>query len=275
MIVAGIVSNCFQHLLNSGWSLEQILEQARHAGFSRLELRHGALGNAATADGRFQPDVLHELANRFPELSLTPAVGLPCLTNPLPADAQRLWDSALNAAEALAVTGPRRLRVVDLDTMVRTTEELQRARSAIAARIADCRRRDIRLSLENARIGWSLFESLLTCDSPPGMSDQGIELCFDPCNQAVVEAAVELPELIRRASRYSWSMLHIKQAAGGRVLDRMGPGVLNWDVLWPHLRSVIQPRMIPVYWEIASSPEIWQRLSSAETFLRCVNSCEE
>lgn len=265
MIVTGVVSNCFGHLLESGQSMEQLLARTESFGLTRVEMRHGSLGTTADHNGYFDPDCLHRFGRRFESLDLTPAVGLGCLRNPMSVQDRSLWNSALDAAEALDSGGTPRLRMVDLSTIVESFDDVIPARDALVCRLDECFSRGISLSLENALVPWSLFRTILGAAVPSERTgDWTMPLCFDPCNLLLAEPGSWNDQWIHDAMTLPWSMLHLKQSRAGQVLAEFANGDTDWLAVWTRVGSFISETRIPCFWELASSRDLWQHLQRAE-----------
>ena len=75
----GIVSNCWQHQLESGSSLLSLVQRATTAGYHVFELRQGSLGSCETGE-EYMPDAarLGELAAECHGIEWDLALAYPC-----------------------------------------------------------------------------------------------------------------------------------------------------------------------------------------------------
>ena len=98
----GIVSNCWQVQLDRRVPLEDLIGQARHAGYFTVELRQGSLGSFESNGGLPLCDRLAELPRRFPDVRFNPAMAVGFLDPHLPIDAQTRA-AGIDAAHRLQV----------------------------------------------------------------------------------------------------------------------------------------------------------------------------
>ena len=229
-MITGLVSNCWNVQLQSGRSLQSLIQAACDDGLCDIELRQGSLGEYENE--QLQPDVdqLARLASVFPQVRLNLAIDVPFLGVFRSAD-QRMFDTAVLAARQLSTQCPH-LRLVDLKTDFRFASE--RACEQLQKLALSAAESGVLLSIEHSRQAWSLF-----CEVSAQVPD--VKLCLDPCNLAMLQPDLDLLGAVRSLPMDRVSMLHIKQCVSHadsiRVLSDLSDGLVPWPEVLQVMRD--------------------------------------
>lgn len=264
----GIVSNCWKVQLDSGITLDLLIEEAVRQRLTAIELRQGSLGEYETG-AMFVPqaDRLSKLALRFPNVRFNVALSLPCLGGALSRE-DALFLAGRSSAKALSNGQPPHLRLVDLQTRreqcsEETVEVAARGLVGLTEAMIEV---DGILSIEHARQPWKWFNSVM--NAARWQLDERrtrLRLCFDPCNLLMTERADEVANIVESVEPMDVSMIHIKQRRSGVVQPQVGDG----DLDWPKLLETLQRRghTAPVLLEVAPHVEVWANLENSITRL--------
>jgi sugar phosphate isomerase/epimerase len=255
----GLVTNCWQTLIEQGATIADLVKQARDRGYPVIELRQGCLGTAETTSLLARPDRLAQLARDCPEVDFDYAMSFPFLS--LDADYQQ--EALVLGQEAALATAGRfvpHLRIVDVTT-TGTLQEIAPNVDSLIDLAGTCRQKGIRLSLEHARQPWRLFYDTV-CQVREAL-DESLHpaICFDPANFSLADEQELSAGLLGSLELSEISMVHIKQFRDGRFLERLEAGAVDWR----QHRALLQERGYegPLHLEITASEEIWQCLEES------------
>lgn len=264
MLIDGIVSNCWQDQLAGGAGLVDLVSEAVVRGYNVIELRQGNLGSFESSD-KFIPrtERLTELPEKFPEVRFNIALSVPFLA-PLKSEHEELVAAGARAAAAVAGKYQSHLRLVDLkssfefDVLVATQNLVRLARS-----MDKC---GVMLSVEHSVQQWGSFlEAFRLARQGLGDAQNCLQLCFDPCNLALFEPAVDLIAALRALSPGEISMVHFKQCSQNAVLPVLAPGDVDFAAVFSALNDINYSG--PTLFEVAPSADIWQMLDTSQQFL--------
>ena len=261
----GLVSNCWQHLLQAGDSLESLCQQALDAGLTYVELRQTCLGNCEDADHQPKPDALGKLADQVRGMQWNLAINHPVFSSNDLSNAT--FQAAIESVVAIDKSCPH-LRIVDLS--LASPESLPNTEAA-----AECVAKHAEvlgnvggvLSLEHSIQPWDWFESVFVQANQLLKADGNslLKLCYDACNLLFPADGVDPNEITAGLDIQSISMIHFKQRQDGRVLDTMQDGDIDWSTqlsLWAE-----KEYDGPALFEIAPSQQVWTRLSDSQQYL--------
>lgn len=270
----GLVSNCWRVQLDAGVRLTELVEQAANEGFRFLELRQGCLGDCEDSASRLPfPQMLQELAERFPEITFDLAVELPVFSESIDASSAAV-DTMLQSANALSAHGhPAHLRIVDLvSKTVPSTRSANDYRSRFSLQDVVDSLSNLKtelptgiVSVEHSFQPWTEFQTMFEVANSSGIN---VQLCYDPCNlwlagdgEAASEITASLP--------VDWlSMVHLKQRVGSSVSPRMEQGEVNW----PRQLNLLNDARYtgPLLFETTPSEDAWECLRDSRDYLASI-----
>ena len=258
----GLVSNCWQHLLSSGVSIELLCQQALERGYSYIELRQTCLGDCETSEHLPIPSRLKQLAASVPKMAWNLAINVPIFSEDL--TNSDLFQRAIQAAVALDPLQPH-LRIVDLTTVVDlpdVDDVAQRVSSAVhsMAEVGGI------LSLEHSIQPWGWFMSGFQGASDLlGEDSHRLKLCYDACNLLIPPDDIAPNNVSESLSVEQLSMIHFKQRQEGTILPTMDVGDIDWErqlEIW-----AAKQYQGPALFEIAPSESVWKRLEESQHYL--------
>lgn len=266
-MIPGIVTNCFQHQLNAGMSLRELISESAGRGYQAIELRQGSLGEYESAD-RFPDAVrLAELPERFPGVRFDYAMEYPFLSadnDPhTPILSAGKW-----AADAVAGESPPHLRLVDLKT---TAADLASSKATeIAQRLAhlveSMTEVDGVLSIENGPHPWEPFRRVFALlQENAGPDAHRLMLCYDPVNLLFCDDRPNPADVTASLNAASVSMVHFKQRKDNQPLSFVGDGEVDWQAQSTSLQDIHYAG--PGLFEIAPSENVWDALAASEAYL--------
>ena len=268
MIQPGIVTNCWQTLLEQGHPIGDLVRHGRDLGCPVIELRQGSLGTAETDAQLARPDQLALLAEDAPDIDFDYAMAFPFMSREADYQHEAL---SLGQQAALATAGRHgaHLRIVDVTTTAHSPDLSPNALSLLGL-ATDCREKGIRLSLEHARQPWNLFYETVSQVRQALDSPLFPAICFDPANFSLVGEQDLSAGLLESLDLSEISMVHIKQFRDGRFLESLQPGAVDWH----QHRTLLQQRGYegPLHLEITASEAIWECL---EESLRYWDACTD
>ncbi len=268
-MILGLVSNCWRQQLVEGVPLEKLISRAAESGYRAIELRQTCLGRFEDPQ-TFLPrtEALARLPKAFPELRFDLALAFPFLDPIHDASCDRLFETGVEAAQALSGRFCPHLRLVDLDT---TEEHLTSVPLLdLTANLARLARRLIErkglLSLEHAREPWGVFQDLVTeARLLLGEDAPGLRICYDPANLLAASDSPEPTRVVETLAPETLSMLHLKQFRGDEFQERVGPGEIDWRSQISVLKS--RGYSGPAMFEIDAHTQIWEHLDQSRTYL--------
>lgn len=258
----GLVTNCWQKLLESGEPLPDLVSQAADRGYQAIELRQGSLGKCETAAGVAIAAELAQLSKPHDGIEFDYAMAFPFLSSTADYQSPALAQG-LEAALATAGQTGAHMRLVDIETSGVTINDLP-AVSPLVEFAGHCQDRGIRLSLEHSRQPWDMFWAMVS----QARSQLGTQarpcICFDPANFCLVNEQSLPLELLARLSLEEISMVHLKQYSAGKFLDVLSDGEVDWT---GHYR-ILQERSYngPIHLEIMATTMIWQQLEASWSY---------
>lgn len=267
-MILGIVTNCFQHQLQAGASLVDLIAEAERRGYRAVELRQGSLGEFETTDGLPDANSLTELPRRFPNVRFNVAMQFPFLGAGCDPHAP-VFSTGKWAAEAVAGEAPPHLRLVDLTTTDEEFEdndplELANRLEILIDAMAEI---DGVLSIENGPQRWDVFKRVFdAAREKTGPDAHRLMLCYDPCNLLARDDNPEPAEATISLSGDDLSMIHFKQRSGGVVQPAVGDGDVNWSTQQAALEEIGYAG--PALFEVASGAQLWEALERSEAYLR-------
>lgn len=263
----GIVSNCWQVQLEQLIPLEDLIDQARQAGYFIIELRQGSLGSFESPDGFPLCDRLAELPRRFPDVHFNLAMAVGFLNPRLPVDEQTLA-AGIAGARALSGTFFPHLRFVDLTTAAADFPQIDARELAISllnlampfVEKGGC------LSVENAREPWALLVEAIrrAHNDRPALIDH-LKICYDPTNLLMAADAPQASVATESLRADELSMVHFKQRQAGPVMTTVGDGIIDWSAQIAAINKIGYNG--PGLFEIAPAVDVWENLSASRRYL--------
>jgi sugar phosphate isomerase/epimerase len=271
----GLVSNCWKVQLDAGARLTELVEQAANEGFRFVELRQRCLGDCEDSESRLPfPQMLKELAERFPDITFDLAVELPVFSESIDASSVPV-DTMLQGAKTLSAHGhPAHLRIVDLvsKTVPGTRPADDSAGSRFCLQDAVDSLSNLKTALPNGILSvehsfqpWTAFRTLFEVANSPGIN---VRLCYDPCNLWLAGDGDEADEITARLPVDWLSMVHLKQRVDSSVSSRLEQGEVNW----PRQLSLLNNARYtgPLLFETTPSEDVWECLRDSRDYLASI-----
>ena len=258
----GLVSNCWQALLQAGHDLADCITEAQVRGLTSIELRQTCLGRFEDGDPpRPLAESLTELPQRFPQMRFNIAINVPFLNSSTFSD-NRVLQAGIAAAQSVAGSDRPHLRLVDLETIVPTSDGREIA--ALAGTMRDC---GGLLSVEQSRQSWESFRTVFDAARERlGQDSNALQLCYDPVNLLNGDPDEDPIAITGSLQAGEISMVHIKQRRDGAVL----PGVDRGDVEWTAVLNALNTSGYrgPFLYEVAPTEAIWHEIENATAYLK-------
>jgi hypothetical protein len=267
----GAVSNCWKAQLQTGTQLTAIIETAQQHGLQHIELRQTCLGQFESREGHIPlAKNLPELPQQFSEMTFNLAIAFSFLS-PTASTNDPLFQAARLAAQALAPKGLPHLRLVDLQTTPDKLNQLspQDIGQNIAQMVLAMSEVDGILSVENSIQPWpALLAAIRSAQEILGPNQHKLKLCYDPANLFYVDDGIEPSDALASLSASEISMVHFKQRQHNKPLAAVAQGDVDWEQQLAQLKTMNYNG--PALFEIESTENIWENLTSSQQYLeRC------
>ena len=260
----GLVSNCWQHQLESGADLLDLVVNAPTHGFRCVELRQTCLGRFESGDECI-PDVaaLQELPAAAPQVEFNIAINVPFLL-PGAAEQSDVFAAAVDATVSVYGDNRPHLRLVDLTT---TSDQLAgieisdvaRSIERLVRRMSDV---DGQLSVEHSLQSWSRFLDVFRT-TREFLDDQNdrLRLCYDPVNLFFSDVGPDPGSVTRSLRAEEISMVHFKQRRENTILTRVADGDVDWRDQAAALAEIEYRG--PCLFEIRSSDKLGEEMKAS------------
>ena len=265
----GIVSNCWQHQLQTGGRLPSLVRQAAAAGYSVFELRQGCLGTYEAGEDHVPDAVrLGELVRECRGFEWDLALAYPCFS-PDCDGSDPLFQAGCSAIAEMADGQTPHLRLVDLQS---ETSGLAAATAAqtVTRLLAMVRGVGGQLSIEHSRQEWSWFREVFERARQLAADDgTWLKICFDPCNLLSDASGPDPAEVTASLTSEEVSMIHLKQRCDGRPAPLVSEGEVDWSAVVTAINAMDDGAGFagPLLFEIAPGVEIQECLEASRQYL--------